>query len=64
MHRIDQVRVLIRVARNLLITEVNNNNEYDELGKNGRKMVKSKYSWKLVVRKVISIYNILIKNNS
>jgi len=45
------------------ILKIKNNNEHNELGKNGRKMVKSKYSWKLVVRKVISIYNILIKNN-
>ena len=39
------------------ILKIKKNNEYEKFGKNGRKMVISHYSWELIVKKIIIIYN-------
>jgi len=41
---------------------VKKNNEYDKLGKNGRKLVEDYYSWKKIVKQTIFVYKKLKKS--
>ncbi|MFX1444615.1 MAG: glycosyltransferase family 4 protein [Promethearchaeota archaeon] len=43
------------------LIDVKKNNEYEKLGRNGRKLVEDHYSWKKIVKQTISVYNKLKK---
>jgi len=47
-----------------MILKIKKNNNYEILGKNGRKMVERHYSWKKIVKLTILVYNKLIKFNN
>ena len=38
------------------INLINQKQEYEELGKNGRELIKKKYSWEAITEKIILIY--------
>jgi len=44
------------------LLDVKKNNEYDKLGKNGRKLVEDYYSWKKIVKQTIFVYKKLKKS--
>ena len=45
------------------INKINKNKEIDTLGKNGRELIKHKYSWEAITKNIIQIYEKLLKKN-
>ena len=46
------------------INYIRNNNIYDKLGKNGRELIKQKYSWEAITRKIILIYKRILSEQN
>ena len=46
------------------INYIRNNNIYDKLGKNGRELIKQKYSWEAITRKIIPIYKRILSEQN
>jgi len=38
------------------IKKIKNNQEHEKLRKNGRTLIKQKFSWKAITKKIIAIY--------
>ena len=45
-----------------ILALVNDENKLKQFGKNGRKLIEKKYSWKIVVNKIVKVYKDTFNN--